>query len=32
MSDLPDGFLVEVNPSSFSVNDVVDLKITAIKN
>ena len=32
MPDLPDGFLVEVNPSSFSVNDVVDLKITAIKN
>lgn len=29
---LPDSFQVEVNPSSFQVNQAVDLTITAIKN
>ena len=29
---LPDNFQVEVNPSSFKVNQAVDLTITAIKN
>jgi hypothetical protein len=29
---MPDLFQVEVNPSSFSVNEKADLTITAIKN
>ena len=31
-STLPDSFQVEVSPSSFKVNQAVDLSITAIKN
>jgi hypothetical protein len=31
-SNLPDSFQVEVNPSTFQVNQAVDFTITAIKN
>jgi hypothetical protein len=32
LSSLPDFFQVEVIPNKFSVDDKVDLKVTAIKN